>query len=162
MGLKTLKVSNNNLGGSIPASIGNLPLLEVVELDSNKFNGYFPFRKLQNAPIHTIIVDDNSLEGEIPDSLDYKYLQILSLTKNLFFGKLPNFTSFESLHVLNLNHNGFDGTLPNPNFLVNLEELRVEENLLQGDLMEFCILDLQVFTSDCLEKNITCNCCTSC
>jgi len=160
LSLKTLKLSNNYLEGSIPASIGNLPLVELY-LDKNTFSGIFPFLNLQNTPIQTIVVDDNLLQGKLPDSLDMPHLTTLSLSQNLFFGTLP--TVSNSLQVLNLNHNDFEGTLPFPNFS-NLRELRIEETLLQGDFTEYCSLNtLQVFSSDCSSKqNITCNCCTIC
>ncbi|KAM6585959.1 hypothetical protein CsatB_012961 [Cannabis sativa] len=68
-GMKSLTVlilSNMNLGGKIPVSIGHLPNLRVLHLDGNHFNGSIPksFKELKS--ISELRLNDNWLSGEVP------------------------------------------------------------------------------------------------
>lgn len=65
-GLMILILSNMNLNGPIPASLGRLTNLRVLHLDGNRFNGSIPanFRDLKN--LNELRLDDNQLTGPIP------------------------------------------------------------------------------------------------
>lgn len=65
-GLMTLILSNMNLHGPIPSSLGKLPGLRVLHLDGNNFNGSIPtsFRELRS--VSELRLNDNWLRGPIP------------------------------------------------------------------------------------------------
>ncbi|KAH0982775.1 hypothetical protein GBA52_009952 [Prunus armeniaca] len=65
-GLMTLILSNMNLHGPIPSSLGKLPGLRVLHLDGNNFNGSIPtsFRELKS--VNELRLNDNWLRGPIP------------------------------------------------------------------------------------------------
>ncbi|KAF5739085.1 Leucine-rich repeat (LRR) family protein [Tripterygium wilfordii] len=65
-GLMFLILSNMNMHGSIPESIGRLSNLRVIYLDGNRFNGSIPnsFRNLRN--LSELRLNDNQLSGPIP------------------------------------------------------------------------------------------------
>ncbi|XP_030526330.1 protein TOO MANY MOUTHS [Rhodamnia argentea] len=64
--LTILALSNMNLHGPIPESLGRLPSLRVLHLDRNHLNGSIPesFRKLRS--IAELRLNDNQLTGPIP------------------------------------------------------------------------------------------------
>lgn len=65
-GLMILILSNINLHGPIPSSIGHLPSLRVLHLDGNHLNGSIPnsFRELKS--VGELRLNDNGLVGPIP------------------------------------------------------------------------------------------------
>ncbi|KAI3519783.1 hypothetical protein L1887_08999 [Cichorium endivia] len=69
--LKILDLGNNNLNGTFPTWLGELPELQVLNLKSNKFQG-------------TI---ESSLMAELP----FPSLRVLDLSQNAFVGNLPRF-----------------------------------------------------------------------
>ena len=79
-----LDFSNNNFGGSLPNSIGNLSMqLRALYLDGNKLSGIIP----------------EALENLIN-------LTSLNTARNLFTGSIPShFTKFQKLEGLALNGN---------------------------------------------------------
>ncbi|KAK4267565.1 hypothetical protein QN277_024330 [Acacia crassicarpa] len=66
--LMTLVLSNMNLHGPIPESLGQLPNLRVVHLDGNSLNGSVPksFKDLKN--LSELRLNDNKLSGSVPFS----------------------------------------------------------------------------------------------
>ena len=65
-----LDLSNNNLQGKLPITIGNLRHLESLNLSGNKIEGKVPglFRKFEHLKV--VNLSDNSLVGNIPTSID--------------------------------------------------------------------------------------------
>ncbi|KAM7260078.1 hypothetical protein ACFE04_015819 [Oxalis oulophora] len=68
--LMILILSNMNLNGEIPESLGCLPNLRVVHLDQNRFNGSIPisFRNLKH--LSELRLNDNQLTGAVPFEKD--------------------------------------------------------------------------------------------
>ncbi|KAG0563388.1 hypothetical protein KC19_8G027100 [Ceratodon purpureus] len=60
--LKWLFMSNNNLSGSIPAELGNLGSLEVLDLASNALSGTLPDSLCQRSTL-SIYLDH---QGDVP------------------------------------------------------------------------------------------------
>ncbi|KAJ7951907.1 Leucine-rich repeat receptor-like protein kinase family protein [Quillaja saponaria] len=67
-GLMILILSNMNLHGPVPESIGKLPNLRVLYLDGNHLNGSIPmnFKDLKN--LSELRLNDNRLTGSVPFS----------------------------------------------------------------------------------------------
>lgn len=91
---------NNKLAGDIPKGLGSLKKLRILALSENQFTGGIP-RELGNAAeLVNVYLDDNQLDGAIPSEL--RKLQKLSrlwLNENLF-----TFEDFlPSVNLFNLN-----------------------------------------------------------
>ncbi|MFD2588402.1 leucine-rich repeat domain-containing protein [Croceitalea marina] len=108
-----LDLSNNNLQGRIPITIGNLKNLERLDLSQNNITGRIPglFRKFKN--LKEVNFEDNQLVGTIPNTIN----------------KLQN------LEELNLSNNKLNGALPETiNELGKLNTLAVANNELHGEM----------------------------
>jgi len=64
-----LALSNNDLTGTVPAEIGNLKYLEVLDLAENNLTGHLP-PEIANLPQLTwLYLNDNPLSGHLPTAL---------------------------------------------------------------------------------------------
>ncbi|XP_057467198.1 receptor-like protein 33 [Actinidia eriantha] len=102
--LKKLVLSETNLSGALPDSIGNLRKLSRIELAFCRFSGPIP----------------NYLE-------DLSQLVHLDLSSNVFTGPIPSFQMSKNLSYIDLSHNNLTGPVPDAHF----EGL---SNLLRGEI----------------------------
>ncbi|GLT38719.1 hypothetical protein SLA2020_129480, partial [Shorea laevis] len=111
--LKYLYLEETSFLGELPNSIGNLKLLEELNLDSCQFHGLIPKSLANLTKITYLDFDSNLLQGQIPD----------------VFGKMQKLTH------LSLFNNSFDGEIPTSIFnLANVTYLRLSSNKLRGPL----------------------------
>jgi hypothetical protein len=132
--------SENNLVGSIPLSMGMLPL-EFLNLSRNKLTGKIP-----------------SFRGRINSILGLK------LSQNALSGTIPsNLGTFTWLFMLHLDGNKLTGTVPSSlGKLTELSELYLHSNLLRGTIPSSLCQGVTVekdFLIDCQE--VFCDCCLS-
>ncbi|CAH9083037.1 unnamed protein product [Cuscuta europaea] len=71
-GLVILAMSNMNLRGPIPESLGRLPSLRVVHLDGNRLSGSIPqsFGGDQSCRLSELRLENNELTGRVPFKRD--------------------------------------------------------------------------------------------
>ena len=109
-----LDLSNNNLQGKIPITIGNLRHLEVLDLSGNNIEGKVPglFRKFENLKV--VNLANNSLAGDIPSTINKLHnLEELNLNNNKLEGELPSgISELAKLKTLALANNDFGGSMP--------------------------------------------------
>ncbi len=109
-----LDLSDNNLQGKIPITIGNLRNLEYLDLSKNNISGKMPrlFRKLKN--LRTVDLGENKLAGNIPNTINKLYsLEELNLSNNQLKGALPkNIKELRRLKTLALANNNLTGEMP--------------------------------------------------
>jgi Leucine-rich repeat (LRR) protein len=109
-----LDLSNNNLQGKIPMTIGNLRHLETLDLSGNKIEGKVPglFRKFENLKV--VNLANNSLAGDIPSSINkLQNLEELNLNNNSLEGQLPQgISELSKLSTLGLANNNLNGSMP--------------------------------------------------
>ncbi|MBA0784936.1 hypothetical protein Gotri_027615 [Gossypium trilobum] len=94
--LKSFRINNNELEGSLPQSLSNYKDLILLDVGNNNLNDTFP----------------NWL-----GNLDQ--LQVLILRSNRFYGQVDSFDVTASLthfRIIDLSHNNFGGYLPTPFF----------------------------------------------
>ncbi|XP_073142878.1 receptor-like protein 3 [Henckelia pumila] len=85
-----LKLGNNNLSGSIPAEMGRLKLLHILELSNNNFNGVIPDQLSNLVNLEKLDLSGNRLSGEIPTSLSgLHFLSTFSVANNDLEGEIP-------------------------------------------------------------------------
>lgn len=107
-----LDISNNNLTGTIPSWIGEIPL-------------------------YALLLSDNSLEGEIPVSLfNTSNLRLLNLSANMLSGGIPTHSKFTFHAELFLQDNNLSGDIPDT-LLADVEILDLRNNRLSGNIPDF-------------------------
>jgi Leucine-rich repeat (LRR) protein len=119
-----LDLSNNNLQGKIPITIGNLRNLEYLDLSKNNITGRIPglFRKFKN--LKEVNLGNNDLVGNIPSTIHkLKSLKKLDLCQNRLEGKLPeSVKELSELNTLLLADNNLSGEMPKG--MENLKKLK--------------------------------------
>ncbi|KAL6196888.1 hypothetical protein ACLB2K_032501 [Fragaria x ananassa] len=136
--LGQLYLSENNLNGSIPKSLGNMQSLFILNLRSNQLSGEFP--PLWNSWQDIVVVDvgNNSLSGHIPSSMGVpSSLEILKLNDNKFEGEIPSsLRNCSSLKSIDLGGNKITGIVPSWIGLdmPRLTTLRLSSNYLRGHI----------------------------
>jgi len=121
----------NNMTGELPATIGGLDYLEILELSFNKLHGSIPTEigDLENLKI--VAFNGNDLTGRIPPSLgNLNQLTQLHLSSNQLTGKIPEtLINLNNLEVLNVFDNDLSGKIPSQlAYTRSLRELIVAEN----------------------------------
>ncbi|XP_059661235.1 receptor-like protein 9DC3 [Cornus florida] len=66
-----LNLSNNNLIGQLPSSLGNLTELESLDLSQNKFSREIPLQLIQLNFLEIFDVSHNHLTGSIPQGRQF-------------------------------------------------------------------------------------------
>ncbi|MFQ6640185.1 hypothetical protein Gotur_015311, partial [Gossypium turneri] len=113
---KHLYLSKNQLRDGIQGILGNIYILQTLDLSHNNLTGLFPqLPRCIESLLEIFNLDWNSLHGPLPDftSLTSSKLVVLVLDGNQLTGPLPNFcnNAFMSLEELDISHNKFNGTL---------------------------------------------------
>ncbi|GLT68740.1 hypothetical protein SLA2020_409450 [Shorea laevis] len=67
--LETLDLARNNLTGTIPGWIVNVPSLSILLLKGNRFEGEIPFQLCQLKTLRILDLSQNNLFGSIPSCL---------------------------------------------------------------------------------------------
>uniref|UniRef100_A0A452XGH4 Receptor kinase-like protein Xa21 n=1 Tax=Aegilops tauschii subsp. strangulata TaxID=200361 RepID=A0A452XGH4_AEGTS len=113
--LKAMYLDNNQIHGTIPSTIGNLPSsLQLLYLSENRFTGMIPSEigKLTNLTV--LQFARNLLSGGIPDTIgNLRNLFLLGLSRNKLSGEIPKSVgNFENLGELYMQENNLSGSIP--------------------------------------------------
>ncbi|KAI3462642.1 hypothetical protein Pfo_019305 [Paulownia fortunei] len=134
--VKSFDLSQNNLVGKIPESIGKLKNVEQIELFENQLSGELPDTFSNLTSLLRFDASENNLTGKIPESLAGLPLESLHLNDNFLEGEIPEILALNpKLSELRLFNNKLSGVLPE--FLgmnSDLEEIDVSNNNLEGPL----------------------------
>ena len=133
-----LSLPGNDLRGTLPADLGSLTSLNVLDLSGNQLRGQIPdVRGL--TILTTLNLGDNQLSGAIPDWLgSLTALQTLYLRDNRLTGPIPEaLRDLVQLQDLYVDDNQLSGSIPD--WLSDLGQLR---NLyLNGNQLSGCVPD---------------------
>ena len=125
----------NNLQGNIPAEIGNLGSLEVLNLMNNQLISNIPSEIGNLGKLTTSLFGGNQLSGNIPKTIgNLDNLQTIDWSSNKLNGRIPSeIGDLDSLSTLNLWGNELSGSIPREiGNLNNLEQLKLFDNQLIG------------------------------
>ncbi|ONK74519.1 uncharacterized protein A4U43_C03F7210 [Asparagus officinalis] len=134
--LSLLYLSDCNLKGEIPASIGNLTKLVDLELADNILTGEIPKEITKLTNLLQLELYNNSFRGKIPDGFgNLTRLAYFDASRNYLEGDLSELRFLKNLVSLQLFFNEFSGEIPQEfgdfKFLVNLS---LYSNRLTGNL----------------------------
>ncbi|MGD1960337.1 MAG: LamG-like jellyroll fold domain-containing protein [Fulvivirga sp.] len=134
--LLSLDLSRNQIGGSIPTSFGNLTSIEEINLELNEITGNIPIEMAALANLDELDLGANNLSGSIPTFLGSLNLVRLALFDNNFSGQIPaELANLTSLKVLHLSDNQLSGNIPEEiGNMTNLKQLILSRNMLAGSL----------------------------
>ncbi|EYU37531.1 hypothetical protein MIMGU_mgv1a022754mg [Erythranthe guttata] len=135
VGLKHLRLSNNNLEGPIPLSIGRIFNLQILELGGNRLTSRIPPVFGNLTLLYSLSLERNNFSGTIPTSLaNCTKMQMLDLSINNFDGPIPQEILISTVcNFLDLSHNALTNSIPLEfGSLRNLEELDLSNNKLSG------------------------------
>lgn len=105
-------------------------------LQNNGLNGSIPdFTNLPNLQTLDLII--NQLSGGVPDFSNLSNLQYLILYQNELNGSIPDFSNLPNLRYLILGRNQLSGGIPDFANLPNLENLSLYTNQLDGSIPDF-------------------------
>ncbi|XP_061955180.1 probable LRR receptor-like serine/threonine-protein kinase At1g53440 isoform X3 [Populus nigra] len=112
--LEEIDLSNNQLYGSIPVTMGNLPSLTSLDLSTNFLSGSIPSSLENLSSLQYLVLWYNMLSGQIPKELgNLSNLEIMVLSFNELTGQLPpELGRLRSLYLLELSSNNLSGQLP--------------------------------------------------
>ncbi|KAI6705997.1 hypothetical protein NL676_008959 [Syzygium grande] len=102
--LKYIDLYNTNFSGEIPASIGNLSLLNELDARVCHFSGSLPSSLGNLSHLTLLLLDGNNLQGQIPVSFaDLTQLSVLTLSSNNLSGDtlewVVNLTKLTALDI---------------------------------------------------------------
>jgi Leucine-rich repeat (LRR) protein len=87
---KKMAMSNSGIGGNIPAEIGGMTSLEVLDLSLNSFSGDLPSEIGQLENIEELVLFSNGMNGTIPTELgNLANVDVFMLNDNVFTGRIP-------------------------------------------------------------------------
>ncbi len=137
VGSKESRYIGFRLSGGIPAEIGNLQNLEVLDLSGNFLTGFIPVELSGLQRLETLWLEDNFLSGSIPPELGaLASLRYLNLGRNNLSGGVPaELGSLSQLQELHLWSNQLTGSIP-PELgnLTQLQRLSLSVNRLSGEI----------------------------
>ncbi len=119
-----LSLKDNNLSGTLPRELGNLPHLRQLDLDDNELTGAIPPELGDLPQLRRLVLGANQLTGAIPPELGrLSQLTMLDLGNNSLSGTIPSeLGSLPRLDSLLLHRNELTGPIPPE--LGNLATLR--------------------------------------
>ncbi|CAI9754158.1 unnamed protein product [Fraxinus pennsylvanica] len=133
-----LCLSHNFLTGEIPASIGQMSSLGLMDLSNNRLSGQISKEFGNLSRINYLFLNDNHLSGKIPPALGRCVsLYKLDLSYNRLTGSIPpEISGMREIRIfLNLSHNQLEGPLPvELSKLESVQEIDFSSNNLSGSI----------------------------
>ncbi|KAF3447433.1 hypothetical protein FNV43_RR12619 [Rhamnella rubrinervis] len=127
----------NSLSGVIPAGIWGLPEVNIIDIDSNQFEGPITSDIEKAKALAQLFAGNNRLTGELPDEISgATSLVSIDLSENRLSGRIPAaIGDLKKLGTLYLRGNLFSGSIPKSlGSCVSLTDLNMAKNSLSGKI----------------------------
>uniref|UniRef100_A0A7N2R8J3 non-specific serine/threonine protein kinase n=1 Tax=Quercus lobata TaxID=97700 RepID=A0A7N2R8J3_QUELO len=137
--LVTFYASNANIIGSLPEIFGSFPSLKDLRLSYNNLTGTLP-KSFGGSGIQNLWLNNqqNGLSGTIDVLSSMTQLSQVWLLKNQFTGPIPDLSNCTSLFDLQLRDNQFTGLIPASLMSIpTLRNVSLDNNVLQGPYPQF-------------------------
>ncbi|GEM_PF-208128 len=135
--LEILDLSDNKLEGNLPkVTSGNLNSLAELYLYGNKFTSSIPkyivSETIKPENLVYLAINDNQLSGSIPKELNQlTELTNIEMQNNKLEGDVPDLTALNQLRLLYLYNNELTGDISKIN-VSNLERVKIQNNQFDG------------------------------
>ncbi len=130
----SLVLSENNLTGTIPAAIGWLDEIRILDLSDNSLEGGIPPETFVST-LDSLFLGNNDLGGEIPEEIgEPPGLATIGLAHNDLEGEIPESFGNLDLTALYIHSNQLSGEVPAGIPQSTPVILEMHENELTGDL----------------------------
>ena len=132
-----LVLNERGLSGRLPAELGRLSHLSLLQITGNEISGGIPTELGNLSRLQLMVLANNDLSGKIPPELDgLLSLSHMSLSGNQLSGEIPpELSSLSNLSSLHLDDNRLSGELPKEfGSLPNLRFLYLDDNDLSGKI----------------------------
>ncbi|KAL8506444.1 hypothetical protein ACS0TY_017365 [Phlomoides rotata] len=155
--VRGLDLSSMGLNGTIPAIIGKLSFLTVLNMTNNSIHGVIPPEIGNLRQLRSLDLSMNRLTDHIPESLGWlRNLESLSLSYNQLKGDIPtSLSACVELQIFDLSHNNLTGNIPVGfgNFS-QLQKFILWKNELTGELPSTIFNISSVLTIDVSENQM--------
>jgi Leucine-rich repeat (LRR) protein len=135
--VQEIYLSDNGLAGTLPAALGNLSNLRVLELEGNGLTGAVPKDLGRLGNLRSLRMGLNQLSGALPKELgSLSRLETLALPFNRLSGGVPSeLERLTALRILDLSGNDLSGSIPvQTGQLLGLQYLDLSGNRLSGGI----------------------------
>jgi hypothetical protein len=136
-GLQEIGLQGNNLSNTIPGSITMMENLRVLDLSSNNIVGQLPAQMGMLTRLLYLSLEYNQLYGSIPAGLDnLTMIEHILLSSNMLGAAMPtSLFHLGNLVELNLSHNSLTGPMPpDISFMKVIDLIDISNNRLVGSL----------------------------
>jgi Leucine-rich repeat (LRR) protein len=126
-----ITLNSNNLTGTLPGSLSNITSLQILDLHSNALSGTIPSDIGSLSRLNNLDLRVNKLNGSLPDSLyNLSLLNLLQLDLNHFDGTISSsLGNLKNLQLITIFHNGFTGPFPSSiGHLTKLQFFKISVN----------------------------------
>ncbi|MEM1325981.1 MAG: S8 family serine peptidase [Bacteroidota bacterium] len=132
-----VRLSDNNLVGTIPSSLGNMTSLFQLSLSNNQLTGTIPAALGNCSELRFLSLSNNMLDGTIPPELgNLELLNQLQISNNKLTGTIPfQLGRLSNLELLYLHENKLTGSIPDSLWrCTNLKALYLQGDSLSGTI----------------------------
>jgi hypothetical protein len=131
--LKYILYFYNSLRGHLP-NTSYSSSLRAVAIFSNQLSGTLPVSILQLPDLKLFAIQNNSFSGTI-DVVFNSSLNYLAVNDNNFHGPLPNVSLCTNLIIFSANNNQFNGTVPDlpSSRYLNLSQIYLQNVAINND-----------------------------
>ncbi|XP_077225712.1 receptor kinase-like protein Xa21 [Tasmannia lanceolata] len=146
-----LYLSQNFFTGSLPSEVGNLKILELLDVSQNKLSGEIPSSVANCKSMRELYMQGNTFQGDVSSVFStLTSIEALDLSYNNFSGKIPKYLEgFKFLQYLNLSFNNFEGEVPKQGVFGNASAISVVGNdNLCGGIPELKLPTCSVLAND--------------
>lgn len=152
--LHAVRVDDNRLTGTVPASLAGLPGMDALELSRNALSGTLPDDFFTGVNLRDVSTRGNALTGTVPTAPMGAKVRYVDLSANLLSGSAlsPALVRAPSLSYLYLEDNLLEGPLPLPTtpYLPAARVLHLARNRIGGTVPDD-LSKIPVFTADALQ-----------